>query len=60
MSVSISFKLDCCQKLFPLRTKIEKDFDGINYLWKVTAIQPKAKTYIVFYEEDEIEEELLH
>ena len=48
------------KKLFPLGTKIEKDFDGINYLGEVTGIQPEARTYIVFYEEDETEEELLH
>ena len=48
------------KKLFPVGTKIEKDFDGTNYLGEVTAIKPEARTYTVYYNEDETEEELSH
>ena len=46
--------------MFPLGTKIDKDFDGTNYLGEVTAIQPEARKYTVYYEEDNTEEELSH
>ena len=46
--------------MFPRGTKIEKDFDGTNYLGEVTAINPEARTYTVYYEEDNTEEELSH
>ena len=46
--------------MFPVGTKIEKDFDGTNYLGEVTAIKPEARTYTVYYNEDETEEELSH
>ena len=48
------------KKLFPRGTKIEKDFDGTNYLGEVTDIQPEARTYTVYYNKDETEEELSH
>ena len=46
--------------MFPLGTKINKDFDGANYLGEVTIIQPEARKYTVYYEEDNTEEELSH
>ena len=48
------------KKLFPRGTKIEKDFDGTNYFGEVTDIQPEARTYTVYYNEDETEEQLSH
>ena len=60
MHVSSSFKLDCCQKIGSCWNKIEKDFDGTNFLWEVTSIKPETRKYTAYYNEDEIEEELLH
>ena len=36
------------KKIFPVGIKMEKDFDGINFLGEVTAIQPDARIYAVY------------
>ena len=38
--------------------KNKKAFDGTNYLEEVTAIQPKARIYTVYYKDDNTEKEI--
>ena len=48
------------KKLYPIGTMIEKDFDGTKFLGEVTEFDPQARTYTVYYKEDNTTEEMTH